>query len=301
MMGIVTRGTIRATMASEPRVAIVIVNWNGRALTLECLRSLRWIVSPQVQLIVVDNGSTDGSLEGIRETSPEMTLIALGENRRFAGGNNAGIRQALRDGAEMVLLLNNDTIVDPDFLHFMVERMDSDSRCGMVAPKILYETDRRRIWYAGGCISFWTGTLRHVGIREIDHGQYDTPRSIEYATGCCVLVKREVIEHIGMLDESFFMYGEDADWSLRAGGAGYTLLYEPRAVIWHKVSVSAGGHLSWYKLRHKFASNLRLIGRYASWYHWFVFPWMNILVNGFSAFRYLLKAPRSQRREKGNH
>jgi hypothetical protein len=134
----------------------------------------------------------------------------------------------------------------------------------------------------------WTGTMKHVGIREIDSGQYDTRKQIEYTTGCCILTKREVVERVGMLDESYAMYTEDADWSVRVRRAGYTIMYEPKAKVWHKLSVSAGGHLSFFKMRNKFLSNLRFFARYAAWYHWLVFPWANILVNGYAAMRYIL-------------
>jgi GT2 family glycosyltransferase len=159
----------------------------------------------------------------------------------------------------------------------------------MVAPKIFYADPPDRLWFAGGEISFWTGTMRHTGIRETDHGQYDTPREIGYATGCCILTSREVIERAGVLDESFFMYTEDADWSMRVRAAGYRILYEPRARVWHKLSVSAGGHLSLFKLRNKALSNLRFFARYARWYHWLTFPWLNVLVNGWAGVRYLVQ------------
>jgi GT2 family glycosyltransferase len=168
----------------------------------------------------------------------------------------------------------------------MVQRMTDDRRCGMVAPKIYYSSPPDILWFAGGIVSLWTGTMRHRGIRESDHGQYDLPGPIDYASGCCVLVRREVVESIGLLDESYFMYTEDADWSLRARRAGYSIQYEPRARIWHRLSVSAGGHLSWYKMQNKFISNLRFFSRYAAWYQWLVFPWLNLALNGLAAIRY---------------
>lgn len=282
-------------MDNTLRVAIIIVNWNGRDDTLACLHSLRSLTYPNTEVILVDNGSSDGSVESVQHRHPEVTVLAQRENLRFAGGNNEGIRHALGAGAELLLLLNNDTIVGPDFLSFLVQRMSSEPRCGMAAPKILYHDDPQRIWYAGGIVSFWTGTLRHRGIRELDAGQYDAPAPTDYATGCCVLVRRSVVDEIGQLDPSFFMYGEDADWCLRARRAGYTVLYEPRARIWHKLSSSVGGHLSFFKLRNKFIGNFRLIARHARWYHWLTFPWMNFLVNAFAAIRYLLGSPRASK------
>ncbi|HCV44267.1 MAG TPA: glycosyltransferase family 2 protein [Bacteroidetes bacterium] len=275
---------------SQPLVYIIIVNWNGKDITLDCLGSLSRLSYRNTKVVVVDNASSDGSVEEIGKRFPTVVLLEMRENLRFAGGTNAGIRYGLDHGAEMFLLLNNDTTVDPEFLSAMVERLGSSSDVGMVAPKIYYHGDPNRIWFAGGSISMWTGTMKHNGIREDDTGQFDTAREIEYTTGCCILVKREVVEKVGVLDESFSMYTEDADWSMRVRRAGYAILFEPKAKIWHKLSVSSGGHLSWYKMKNKFISNLRFFSRYAAWYHWLVFPWANILVNGYAAAKYLLSA-----------
>lgn len=279
-------------MTAEPLVFIVIVNWNGREITLDCLRSLQGITYPNTKTIVVDNASSDGSAEAIRREFPAVEVLNMKENLRFAGGNNAGIAFSLEHGAEMVLLLNNDTTVHPAFLGRMVTRLLSAPDVGMVAPKIYYHHDPQRIWFAGGVISMWTGTMRHIGIREPDRGQHDAPQDIEYASGCCILVSRSTMEQVGMLDTSYAMYTEDADWSLRARRAGFRIVYEPTAMIWHKLSVSAGGHLSFFKMKNKFLSNIRFFSRYAAWYHWLVFPWMNILVNGVAAVRYAIAARR---------
>jgi hypothetical protein len=275
-------------MPDQPRVAIIVLSWNQRAVTLACLASLSRITYPQHHLLLVDNASTDGSPEAVRQAYPSVEVLALSENRLFAGGNNAGIRHALDHGADMVLLLNNDTEVEPGFLGPMVSRARTTPRCGMVAPKIYYHSDPRRLWYAGGEVSFWSGTLRHVGLREIDNGQHDVGGETGYATGCCVLVPREAIARAGMLDEAFRMYTEDADWSWRIRAAGYSIRYEPLSRVWHKISVSSGGHLSAYKMRRKFLSNFRFMARHARWYHWLTFPWLNILSNAAAAGRYLL-------------
>jgi hypothetical protein len=275
-------------MADLPLVSVIVLSWNQRAVTLACLASLSRVTYPRCRVLLVDNASTDGSPDAVRRDHPSVELLALPENRMFAGGNNAGIRHALAQGAEMVVLLNNDTEVAPDFLEHLVARACSVPRCGMVAPKIYYHDDPARIWYAGGDISFWTGTMRHVGIREVDAGRYDAAGETGYATGCCMLVPRGPIERVGMLDESFRMYAEDADWSWRLRAAGYAVLYEPRARVWHKISVSTGGHLSGAKMRRKFAGNFRFMARHARWYHWLTFPWMNIVANAAAAGRYLL-------------
>jgi GT2 family glycosyltransferase len=283
-------------MKPQPHVAVIVVNWNGREITLECLRSLSAQTYPHADLIVVDNASSDGSADAIRSAYPDVILLSMAANLRFAGGNNAGMREALNRGADLVLLLNNDTVVHPDFLKHLVARLEMDPRCGMVAPKIFYFAQPDKLWFAGGVISMWTGTMKHIGIREVDCGQHDAVREIDYASGCCILVRSDVIRKIGLLDESYHIYTEDADWSMRVRRAGYTVLYEPAARVWHKISVSSGGHLSWYKLKNKFLSNLRFFWRYGSWGQRLVFPWMNIIVNAVAAGRYLIAVRGKQAR-----
>ncbi len=255
-----------------PLVYIVVLTWNGKADTLECLQSLRASSYPNARILVVDNASTDRTLEAVQAFSTSVEVIRNSTNRRFAGGNNVGIRRALEAGADFVLLLNNDTVVDKDLLSELVAAAQRDPGIGVVGPKIYYSSDPRRIWYAGGKIQWWAGWISHVGIRQIDSGQYRHTAETDYVTGCCMLVRRDVIERIGLLDERYFMYGEDVDWCLRARHAGYRIVIEPRAMLWHKLSVSAGGHLSWFKNWNKLKSNLRLMWRYAKPYHWVTIP-----------------------------
>jgi len=276
-------------MTSDPLVFIIIVNWNGTHDTLACLESLSKISYVNHRIIVVDNASTDDSVSILRRSFPGIAVLEMQHNLRFAGGNNAGMRHALDHGAELLMLLNNDTTVHPQFLTHMVSCLRSGPDIGMVAPKIYYQDNPHTIWFAGGRVSMWTGSMSHIGIREVDKGQFDNPREIQYASGCCILTSRPVIERAGLLDESYYMYTEDADWSTRVVRAGYALMFEPKAEVWHKISVSAGGHLSWYKMKNKFLSNLRYFARYASWYHWLVFPWMSIVANGLAGLRYLVR------------
>ena len=268
---------------SHPKVFIVVLNWNGKEDTLACLESLRSVSYTCSEVLMVDNASSDGTVESVRSKFPSVKVITNQANLRFAGGNNVGIDYAMQNGADYVVLLNNDTTVDPAFLSELVQTAESDSRIGMAGPKIYYYNEPERIWFAGGKVEYWKGWVSHIGIREPDNGQYDTPRDVDYLTGCCMLVKREVIERIGKLDESFFIYGEDADWSLRAARAGYRLLFVPSSVIWHKVSASSGGNLSWFKNWNKLKGELRLMARYAKWYHWVTIP-AGITLNVTAAF-----------------
>jgi hypothetical protein len=171
--------------------------------------------------------------------------------------------------------------------------MRADSQAGIVAPKIRYHDSPDTIWYAGGMVQMWSGMITHRGIREIDRGQYDSPCETDFATGCCALISRNVVDRVGVLDESYSMYAEDVDLSWRARRAGYRILYEPRAVVWHKVSFSAGGNLSGFKLKHKFFSTMRFFSRHARWYHWPFWPWLSILFNGAKGVLLLVQQKRS--------
>jgi GT2 family glycosyltransferase len=259
-------------MAGDPLVYIIVLTWNGREDTIACLKSLQEITYPNYRILLVDNASTDGTVEAIRRDFPAVEVLVNESNFRFAGGNNAGIRHAVANGADYILLLNNDTTVAPDFLTELVRAIHGDEHLGMASPKIYYYDQPRRIWFAGGRIEWWRGWFSHIGIREDDRGQYNAPARVDYLTACCVLVKRTVIERVGVLDEGYFMYGEDADWSIRAARAGYGLQYVPSAAIWHKLSVSSGGHFSWFKNWNKLKSQIRLVRRYAKAYHWLTIP-----------------------------
>ena len=277
---------------SEPLVFVILVNWNGKAVTLDCLDSLTKISYGNFRVIVVDNASADGSSQEIRQRFPDVVVLEQKENLRFAGGNNVGMRYALERDAGLLCLLNNDTTVDKDFLTHLVARIQSDRHIGMVAPKIFYHSEPDRIWFAGGEISMWSGTMKHTGIREVDTGQYDQSKEIDYSTGCCMLTTRDVIEKVGMFDETYIMYAEDADLSMRIRRAGYAIMFEPKAKVWHKVSVASGGHLSLFKMKNKFLSNLRFFFGYATVPQRLVFPWMNIAVNGWAALKYVLSVRR---------
>jgi len=280
-------------MTTRPSVDIIVLNWNGKRDTLECLTSLRAVTYPGARTIVVDNGSTDDSVAAIRDAFPDVEVMETGKNLLFAGGNNVGVRRSLADGTDVIMLLNNDTTVDPGFVDALVNRLQSDASLGAVGAKILYHAAPSVIWYAGGEISFWSGTMRHRGIRAGDDGTFDTAGPTDYATGCCLCGTRTAWEKTGLLDESYAMYAEDADWCLRARRAGFAIGYEPAAKVYHKISVSAGGHTSLFKLRKKFVGNLRFFFRHAAWYQWPVFPWLNIIVNGIAASRYILARKRA--------
>ena len=181
-----------------PTVSIIVLNWNGKHDTVECLESLSHISYPNYEVIVVDNGSTDGSVEQFKARYPEITVIENQDNLGFAEGNNVGIRAALQEDTEYVLLLNNDTIVDPRFLDELINVAEREPRVGFAGPKIYYYDGNGRgrkdvINSVGAKLDMWTGRAWPVGDREIDGGLYDQVRLVDTLIGSCLLVKKKVI------------------------------------------------------------------------------------------------------------
>ena len=219
---------------TPPSVSIVIVNWNGLHLLDDCLRSLRAQTFRSFEVVLVDNGSSDGSAEWVAEHFPEVRLLALPENEGFCGGNNAGIRVAR---GEFVALLNNDTEAEPDWLEQLHAYMMSDPQCAVCDSKVLYFDRRDTIWSAGGSY----GRSGAAGFRsqgELDDGRFERPVEVVIAVACAALYRRAVFEEIGMLDEYLFAGYEDVDWALRARLRGYRVMNVPSARVYHKVSAT---------------------------------------------------------------
>lgn len=230
----------------EPLVAVVVLHWNRYEDTKECLLSLNDVAYGNMMLVVVDNGSTDGSARMLEREFPSVHFIYNRENLGFSAGNNRGIRYALDNSAQYVLLLNNDTIVSTDFLSFLVAEGEANPRVGALSGTIYYYADQkctRRIFYAGGKMSFWRGDSIRFRVNEEDLLPNDRPSEVAgFLSGCSMLIKRSVFEDIGLLNEDFFFGVEDADYSWRLTKNGYQLLYVPRSVIWHKESSSRSFH-----------------------------------------------------------
>jgi GT2 family glycosyltransferase len=253
-----------------PHVAIVVLNWNGRDDTLACLASLRQLAYPSYQIVVVDNGSTDGSVEAIRAKYPDVPLIETGENLGYVGGNNLGLKWAREQSADYVLLLNNDTEVAPDFLSELVRAAESATSVGIVGPIIYYFDRPQTIWSAGGAIDWTRGETRMIGLDETDTGQFGCqPRPVDFVTGCALLIKSQVIRQIGELDSRFFAYYEEAEWSVRAARAGFAIWHVPSAKIWHKISPerrAVSPQTNYYMTRNRLLF-LRCIGAsYGTWF-----------------------------------
>lgn len=223
--------------SKEKAIAVIIVNYNGYNDTKECLNSLRKVSTSNMFVIIVDNGSTDNSPNKLKEfvMGGKEFLICINNNLGFSGGNNYGIQYAINKGAEYICLLNNDTVVESDFLDKMLEKVEDDS---VVYGKIKFFCKPDRIWFAGGVYNRWTGKTVHLGYNQIDGQEEKGNKSCNFVTGCLLLIPALVIKKIGGLPEHYFLYYEDTEYSLRLIENGIKLKYAPDAIIYHKVSAS---------------------------------------------------------------
>lgn len=278
-----------------PNVTIIILNWNGSEDTAECLESLYQINYLNYQVILVDNASSDDSIQRIKEYcegklhvkseffeyTPEnkpiifydfcenefesfsetvntdklasqnnIIILKNNSNYGFAGGNNVGIKFALKNfESDYILLLNNDTVVDRNFLAEMVKIGQKNKKIGFLGPKIYYyENEGRKdvISFAGGFLNQYTGIPKVLGYQEIDNCQYNRVNKVDYVEGSCILINKEVLEEIGFLDTSYFAYWEEADLCKRGLEEGYESVYVPKSKIWHKVSTSFNDPIKLY-------------------------------------------------------
>lgn len=251
-------------MKGQGWTAVILVNYNGWKDTLECLDSLSQADDSDFKVYICDNGSPDGSVKKIESYiqkavsgwKERMVLLDAQKNLGFAGGCNLAINKALGDGAEYFLLLNNDTIVDRRFIAPLITALDNDPRVGAAGGKIYYYGDREHIWAAGGgFINPFTALSRHFGLNQMDAPLNSKPRRLDYITGCLLMVRRDVIEKAGLLDEAYFLYYEESDWQMRMKESGYRSLYVPESRIYHKVSASVKAEnpvMKYYFVRNRF-------------------------------------------------
>jgi len=254
-------------------VAIVVLNHNGKELLLQCLQCIEAIDYRPFSVVVVDNGSTDGSADEVRRRYPGIHLVPVGYNAGVSGGRNAGIRYVERHlQAEYILFLDNDTQIELDAVREFVAAAERDEQIGLVAPKAFRNRGDSRLLSAGGMAFHpYTGALRDVAGGEIDRGQYDQSRDVQAGPGFAFLVRSAVFRKIGLFDETFNPYGwEDVDFSLRAGRAGFRIVYAPKAVVYHAGGRVGRGIIRHYE-RNKARNMLYFVRRHTTIPQWICF------------------------------
>lgn len=222
----------------EPKIAIIIINWNTFQLTFNCLKSLEACSYNNISFFLVDNGSIDGSGDKIALEFPEVNYIKNEKNEGFTGANNLALKAILEQDFDYVLLLNNDTEVKPNFLSLLEAKMNSDNKLAATQPLILNFKNRDTIWNAGGSFNTFFGLTKTRLKGMIFNPQLNIETSTQWITGCCILVKTSVVKQVGLLDNRFFAYFEDVDWSIRMTNLGYKLAVVPESIIYHHTSGS---------------------------------------------------------------
>lgn len=235
------------------KTALVIVHYKGEGDTRACLQSFYGFTKDEVLPFIVTNSPSKQFYKLLKKEFPKVNIIQSTTNLGVAKGNNVGIKEALKSGCENFILLNNDTIVSPDLFKQLSECVQDDKHIGIVSPKIYFEkgfeyqknryTENQLgtvLWYAGGLIDWENIYAHHRGVDEVDHGQYERAIDTDFATGCCMLITRDVIEEIGFLDERYFLYFEDVDYCMRARQNGFRVIYYPKTCLWHKNASSSG-------------------------------------------------------------
>lgn len=219
------------------KVAVVILNFKLKDQTIKTVKSAQDSSYQELQVIVVDNNSKDGIEEDIQKLNG-VDFIQSGDNLGYAGGNNLGIKRALDLGSELIFILNPDTTLEKESIDKLVEGLERNE-AGIVCPKI-YFTDSKKIWFAGGKLDILNVLGSHRGVNEKDEGQYDKEEETDFATGAAILIKKQVLQKVGLLDDRYFLYYEDSDICFRAKKAGFKIMYIPKAVVFHKNAQATG-------------------------------------------------------------
>lgn len=266
---------------SQQIQAVIIINFNDLKISCECLETvLKSKTSGFKSTIYLMNTGKEinGEIKNnqiiLQKKYPQIIITTI-ENQGFSENNNFGIKQALSDGADEIVLLNNDTTVAPNSLQLLHEAIQ-DQTIGAISPKIYfspgseyhldsYTKDERGkvFWYAGGLIDWANVYGYHRGVDEVDHGQFDQVEPTTFVTGCCLITRKDVLKKVGLLDKNYFLYWEDTDWSIRCQKAGFKLYYDPNAIIWHKNAGSTGGSGSTTHVYYQTRNRLMFGAKYA--------------------------------------
>lgn len=245
------------------KVFIILLNYNGYEDTIEAVKSLEEITYNNYEIVVVDNASTNSSFEILKkEMGDRHHVIASGANKGFAFGNNVGIKFAMENGADYVLLINNDTTVEKDFLEHLVESAEEDEKVGLTTGLILNYYNKDIIWYGGGELNWNKFYGYHINEGKELKDTIQEKKEITFATGCLMLIKREVIEKIGGLPEEYFMYYEDVDFCAKLMENKYKIIYDPASIIYHKISAASGEAESPFAIEWNTRNRLKFMNKY---------------------------------------
>jgi GT2 family glycosyltransferase len=250
------------------RLGVVVSNYNNYSDTIACLKSLEQQTFQDFEVILLDDGSSNDSacrLAAELKNSNRIVFLPQQINRGFAAANNVGIRRALHDGCKDVLLLNSDTVCAPDMLETLLQQTPAGA---VACPKMLFLESPREIWFAGGTLDRNTLKARHFGGHQVDKGQYETVKKVNFISFCCVLLPDCVIRKVGMLNEELFMYCEDVDYCIRLADSKVDMWYLPKAKLWHKAGASSNGVISMYYItRNTLSLSNRHCTRFVRWLH----------------------------------
>ena len=270
----------------NPKVFVVVLAWNYYNHTKRCLESLRTVEYDNLNVLVVDNNSSDKTSENIKKDFPEFNILTLSKNLKFSGGNNEGVNHLNPEKEDFIIFLNNDTIVSKNFVEKLINPLLEDKKAIISTPKILYSSNINKIWYAGGVVNLWFGIIKHIGIRDFDGPKYSFKTKTDYASGCCFCIKFDDFRKL-YFDNDFSMYCEDVDLSLRARKMNRFILYVPDSVILHNVSQTLGEH-SFNNNFKKLKGQLKLFWRHASPFQLiFIFIFWLIIHIPLQALRWL--------------
>lgn len=247
----------------EKSVNIIVLNWNQKDLSLKCISSLKKTTYKNKNIIFIDNGSDDGSIESVKSIHPDVEIIRSENNLGYAAGNNFGFCEINRP-SKYTIFLNNDTFVDPGFIEPLISELENNSHTMQVVPKIFYAKDKNTIWYAGGRFNLMFSLIWHIGIRSNKIEKYNHRIEVDYATGCCFCIRSDDFSRLEMFNEGYKMYCEDVDLSLKIRKEGGKIFYIPTSKVWHHVSKSLGGMHSFSKWRKKYISIMKLILKHGS-------------------------------------
>jgi GT2 family glycosyltransferase len=279
---------------TDPLVVAVVLNWNNPKDTVDCVASLNASTYPNLSILLVDNGSTDDSVNLFKERFPELELIETGENLGYAGGNNVGIRHAISQGAEYVFLVNNDVIVAPETVSRLVSATEGNESVGAAGALVFWRDEPEKLYAAYGVVNFSEAIVKLVGRNSSSPDRFSEQMEVDWVIGCAILLGRKTLEDVGELDERFFAYHDEVDWCTRARKKGYRIVLVPGARVWHAGQSSTGGE--------KYASAKRyFVGRNSVLFarkHATTWQWAKFMAMFFASLplAFLRELPRGQAR-----